>query len=214
MRVLRLPPDPELLVFDLDSTLYEHPGYASFQNEVLVERLARERGEALSATRARVEAIKEARRAAGLGKTSLGKVFLELGVDVATSVRWREEEIRPAEWLAPDPELRAALERLTRRFRLALLTNNPRSVGEASLEALGVRELFPLVRGLDDAGRSKPDPEPFALLLAAAGCAPWRAVSIGDREDVDLVPAMGLGMGAILVEAVAEVYGLSDILGA
>ena len=49
MKVFTLPPEPLGLVFDLDSTLYTHEAYARFQFDVLVRRLARERGEAPSA---------------------------------------------------------------------------------------------------------------------------------------------------------------------
>jgi phosphoglycolate phosphatase/putative hydrolase of the HAD superfamily len=95
---------------------------------------------------------------------------------------------------------------------LALVTNNPRLVGERSLEALGVRSHFKTVVGLDDTFCSKPAPEPFALAARRLALEPRSCVSIGDRIDVDLVPAMDLGMGAILVDGVEDVYRLPDLL--
>ncbi|MBL8965811.1 MAG: HAD family hydrolase [Spirochaetaceae bacterium] len=212
MRLLALPERPLALLFDLDSTLYSHPAYAAFQTEVLVERLARERGESVAALEAEFARRRAAREAAGLGRTSLGNLFLELGVDIPTSVRWREELIDPAAWLARDPRLDEALAALAARFALALVTNNPRSVGEKSLEALGVRPRFPVVIGLDDTYRSKPDPAPYALAAERLGVAAEACVSVGDRHDVDLAPALALGMGAILVEAVEDVYALPAAL--
>ena len=50
MRVLSLPARVRALVLDFDSTLYTNPAYASFQNDVLIERLARERGVDLHAS--------------------------------------------------------------------------------------------------------------------------------------------------------------------
>jgi len=212
MRILHIPPTPKALIFDLDSTLYEHREYALFQSRVLIERLARERGEPFHAIEAEIEGIRAARLAAGLGATSLGNIFLELGVDIKTSVRWRIEAIEPSVWLEVDPKLRAALEFLTKHYSLALVTNNPRIVGEKSLRTLGVRDLFAQVIGLDDTMRSKPDAAPFTLATVRLGLPAAAFVSIGDREEVDLLPARGLGMGAILIEAVADVYKLPEAL--
>ena len=212
MRLLSLPASPRALVFDLDSTLYSHPAYAAFQEEVLVDRLARERGEDRARTAALIARMRAGREAAGLGRTSMGRLFAELGCDIATSVRWRTELIEPSDWLAADPALDEALAALSTRFALALLTNNPRTVGEKSLAALGVRRRFAAVVGLDDTMVSKPAPEPFLAAASLLGVEPSSCVSIGDREDVDLAPALELGMGAILVEGVEEVYGLPAAL--
>lgn len=200
------------LLFDFDSTLYTNPEYASFQNEVLIERLARERGEGLEATRALVAGLRAADEAAGRGRTSLGNVFAALGLPIETSVAWREELIEPSRWLEPDAALAAALGRLAARYALALVTNNPRSVGQKGIEALGVEDFFKAVVGLDDTMRSKPDPAPYLRAASALGLEPATCVSIGDRPDVDLAPALSLGMGAILVDGVEDVYRLPELL--
>ncbi|MFZ4617547.1 MAG: HAD hydrolase-like protein [Rectinemataceae bacterium] len=46
------------------------------------------------------------------------------------------------------------------------------------------------------------------LGLDASSC-----ISIGDRMDVDIEPALALGAGGILVEGVLEVYKLADFFG-
>jgi phosphoglycolate phosphatase/putative hydrolase of the HAD superfamily len=212
MRVLAIGPKPAALIFDLDNTLYTNPAYAAFQEEVLVERLGRELGLGAAGARARIQALRSEREAAGLGKTSLGRLFAELGVDIATSVRWREECIEPADWLRRDERLDRALGLLSGEFALALATNNPRSVGEKSLDALGARSRFPVLVGLDDTLSSKPAPEPFRETARRLGLGSARCVSIGDRVDVDLSPAMELGMGAILVDGVEDVYRLPEFL--
>jgi FMN phosphatase YigB (HAD superfamily) len=140
--------------------------------------------------------------------------FLGFGVDMATIVRWREEEIVPGAWLKADPRLDAALALLEKRFTLAVLTNNPCKVGQANLEALGVAGRFELVVGLDDSLESKPSPAPFLAVCSRLGLAPGSCVSIGDREDVDLSTPMELGMGAILVNGVEDVYRLPELLDA
>jgi phosphoglycolate phosphatase/putative hydrolase of the HAD superfamily len=200
------------LLFDFDSTLYSNPGYAEFQNEVLIERLAELRGESPAEIHARIDARRAEDAAAGRGKTSLGNVFAGLGVPIQTSVAWREELIEPGRWLEPDAELGSALGRLAARYSLALVTNNPRSVGLKGLEALGVSSCFEVVVGLDDTMRSKPDPAPYSRAASALGLDPGACVSIGDRYDVDLAPALSLGMGAVLVDGVEDVYRLPELL--
>jgi phosphoglycolate phosphatase/putative hydrolase of the HAD superfamily len=210
--VRALPPKAEALIFDFDGTLYTNAAYARYQEECQVARLARHLGIAEAEAIARLDAAREARRAAGLPKTSLARHFLSFGVDMDSIVRWRVEDIRPSEWIGPNPALDQTLATLARQFRLVLLTNNPREVGKAGVAALGVAARFEAVIGLDDTFESKPAPEPFLAAAAALGLPPSVCVSIGDRVDVDLEPALALGMGAILVDGVEDVYKLPDLL--
>jgi FMN phosphatase YigB (HAD superfamily) len=214
VKVLRLPGAVLALVFDLDGTLYTHPEYARFQESSQVARLARHLGLEEAAAQAMLDDSRATRRARGLSKTSMANHFLGFGIDMATIVRWREEEIVPSAWLRPDPRLDSALALLEKRFRLAVLTNNPRKVGRSNLEALGVAGRFELVVGLDDSLESKPARGPFLAVCSRLGLAPGSCVSIGDREDVDLSTPMELGMGAILVNGVEDLYRLPELLDA
>jgi phosphoglycolate phosphatase/putative hydrolase of the HAD superfamily len=211
MKVVAIEGKPSALGFDLDNTLYTNPAYAAFQEDVLVDRLGRELGVDAAA---KIAVLRAEREAAGLGKTSLGKLFAALGIEIATSVRWREEAYEPTKWLKKDARLDRALGLLAKDFRLTLLTNNPRLIGEKSLEALGVRDHFTVLVGLDDTYSGKPAPEPFIEVSKRLGLDPSACVSIGDRFDVDLAPAMELGMGAILVDGVADVYDLPSLFAA
>ncbi len=214
MRVFRLPSSPRALLFDLDATLYTHREYAAFQSDVLIRELARVREASEESVREEVEAARR-RIAAETGKvTSLGNAMAELGVDIPTSVAWRERLIRPREWLSPDPELASALEELSRFLSLAVVTNNPRSVGLETLEALGVGKSFRTVVGLDDTMISKPAREPFELAARRLGAAVEDCVSVGDRFDVDLAVPLELGMGAVLVDGAEDVYRLPELFKA
>jgi phosphoglycolate phosphatase/putative hydrolase of the HAD superfamily len=212
MKVVAIEGKPSALIFDLDNTLYTHAGYTAFQEAVLVGRLGRELGLGPEAAAAKIAALRAERVAAGLGKTSLGRLFAALGIEISTSVRWREECIEPAKWLRRDARLDRTLGLLSKDFALALVTNNPRMIGEKSLVALGVRSRFTVLVGLDDTFAGKPAAEPFVGTARALGVEPRLCVSIGDRFDVDLAPAMELGMGAILVDGVEDVYHLPELL--
>lgn len=206
MQIVKMVPSCKALVFDMDGTLYSNREYGQFQEDSQVRRLAQHLGISYEEAVLRLETSRKAR------KTSMGQHFLSLGISMENIVRWREEEIEPAQWLSPDPALESALTSLSARFRLALLTNNPRLVGYKTLEALGVRHCFEAVVGLDDTGCSKPALEPFRKILDTLGLAPGECVSIGDRRDVDIEPALALGMGAILVDGAEDIYTLPKFL--
>jgi len=142
----------------------------------------------------------------------LGNALAELGVSLPVSVEWRERLIRPEDWLTKDEKLLEVLTLLSGRYSLAAVTNNPRAVGLASLEALGVAACFRAVVGLDDTMVSKPARAPFELAARLLNSPPESCVSVGDRYDVDLAVPLDLGMGAVLVDGVEDVYNLPGIL--
>ncbi|MEE8441191.1 MAG: HAD family hydrolase [Spirochaetia bacterium] len=128
------------------------------------------------------------------------------------SVRWRSESIHPEEFLLPDRRLVLTLETLSRHVDLIAVTNNPVGVGVATLDVLGVREHLREVVGLESTGFSKPSVEPFREALRRLGADAEATISVGDRYDVDIAPALAVGMGAIHVAGVEEVYQLPGYL--
>lgn len=211
--------DPDairVILFDIDGTLYTDADYSRFQIDVLVEELARVRGWELSRAVAEVEQARCAEALArGQATSSLGNAMARLGVDMATSVAWRTRLIEPERFLGPDPRLAEALGRLVGPppgLRLVAVTNNPRLVGQKTLAALGVEHLFAGVVGLDDTMKSKPDPAPFVLALELAAVPAGQCLAVGDRYDVDLAVPLAIGMGAVLVDGVADVYALPDLI--
>lgn len=212
MRLFRLPPRADVLIFDIDGTLYSNRAYAAHQESSQVRRLALALGMAESRAAGMLAEARAERTRKGLPATSMGNLFLGFGIDMDSIVRWREEEIRPRDWLAPDAALRGALGKLGRDYRLLALTNNPRKVGLESLEALGVSGLFSGIMGLDDTGESKPSSRPFEIICERMEADPRLCISVGDRMDVDIEPALALGMGGILVDGVNDLYALPGIL--
>ena len=212
MKIVHIPRGPKTLVFDIDLTLYDDRDYSNAQAHVLLERLAAHLGLSTTAAESEVRRVREAFARAHHGrKLSMGNACLQLGIPIATSVRWREELFHPEAYLAPDGALQATLRALSRSFRLAAVTNNPTSIGERTLVALGVREYFAPVIGLDIAGESKPTMIPFKMVAAQHQVALEEMVSIGDRMDVDVEVPVQNGMGGILVKQVADVYRLPEI---
>lgn len=213
MQLYALPSTILGLAFDIDKTLYDHDEYARHQIDVLIGRLARERGEDPGMTRLAIEQWRsDYAEAHGGVRQSLGNAFAALGVPLATSVLWRKQLIDPGAFLEKDGQLTDALLRLSGQYQLAAVTNNPVAVGRATLEALGVHNHFRIVVGLDTTMLSKPNPAPYARASELLALEPSSMVSVGDRYDIDIAPALMLGMGGILVSGVQDVYTLPERL--
>lgn len=203
------------LIFDMDLTLYRNEEYYASQIGNQVALLAQDRGTTVAALEATLAQWDEAyRRAHGGRKPSFGNTLLgALGYPIAQSVELRRRAIRPEDYLKPDPELKSTLSTLSQWCSLVLVTNNPADVAVRTLRVLGVRDCFPRIIGLDEAGHSKPHPAAFDLAYNALGLEPRSVVAVGDRYPVDLEVPLSRGSGGVLVESMADVYALPAVLG-
>lgn len=213
MTLYAIPKTVEAVIFDVDSTLYTCPAYADGQIRGQIERLAEVRGVSFESMEKEIAGRRARWAAEHDGQSiSLGNVFLEYGISIEESVRWREELIRPEAYLRPDPRLREALIAVKERARIGVVTNNPEKTGRRTLAALGVEDLFETVVGLDVCGVSKPHRAPFLRAAADLGAIPERCVSVGDRYDIDIALPLELGMGGALVDGAEDVCLLPEIL--
>lgn len=71
---------------------------------------------------------------------------------------------------------------------------------ERLLEQLGVRAYFGVrvISGVE--GLEKPDPRIFRLAMERAGVEPANAVYVGDNPELDVEPALALGMFPVLID--------------
>jgi len=200
----------------MDNTLYTHAEYARVQVDVLIERLAQLKGKSFSEMEFEISAYKKKWADEHGGITiSLGNTFVAFGIGMDESIRWRNELIHPERYLMHDVRLRITLEKLATNFAIAVVTNNPVLVAEKTLDALGVRDLFRAIVGLDTCGVSKPHAEPFmkaATLCGGPTTNPETCVSVGDRYDIDIALPLELGMGGILVSGVEDIHALPELL--
>ena len=213
MKLYNLPATPKSLVFDIDLTLYDSSAYQMSQRQALIERLASHLGVSAQEAEKQLRAARDdfARHNDGR-QLSTGNLFRRLGVSIATSVEWREALYKPEHYLRLDRELNLVLTQLATTFRLAAVTNNPTSIGERTLIALGVRQHFDPVFGLDRFGEPKPTIAPFQMVSAHHRVRLTEMISIGDRMSVDIETPVQYGMGGILVEGVHDVYRLLQVL--
>jgi len=211
MKVYRLPSDIQALIFDMDLTLYTNAEYGQYQVDCLVKKLGTLRGLSFEEMNREIE---EARKAWTLShdgkKPSLSNIFSTYGVGMEENIRWREEICEPENFIAEDKRLRKVLKELAGSFVLGVVTNNPVLVARKTLSVLGVDDLLPFLVGLDTSMAAKPHKKPFMIFSELSQCPPETCVSIGDRYDIDLALPLEMGMGAILVDGVEDVYELPE----
>ncbi len=155
------------------------------------------------------------------------EVFPQVDIDLAG--RWWHE----LAMVPPDVYGRFAFDDATttlqtlqgRGMRMGLVTNRftPAEYVEAELVAAGLDDVFTAVVTAGDVGFRKPDPRPFLSVLNQFDVLPSEAVMIGDSLDLDVRPALALGMQAVhrqhgqpvpieTVPGLRVIHRLSDLL--
>jgi 2-haloacid dehalogenase len=97
--------------------------------------------------------------------------------------------------LPPHPEVRGALERLSKRFRLVALTNSTADVAEAQLNNAGLRDLLEAAYSADAVKKLKPAPEPYRMVAERAGV-PIGGVRLIAAHGWDIAGALAAGCRA------------------
>ncbi len=214
-----IPQKISVLIFDIDSTLYTNTEYAHEQIDCQIRQFAALRGISAEQARTMVSDFRKKWADEHEGKKiSLGNLLTNFGISIEQSIEWRKTLIEPAKYLGEDKELQKSLADLSKDYCLICVTNNPLLPAHKTLDALGVSEYITDVIGLDTTYKSKPDKEIFNLALEKASSAlkrkltPEECVSIGDRYDIDLALPLEMGMGAVLVDTVKDVYRLREVL--
>jgi 2-haloacid dehalogenase len=102
-----------------------------------------------------------------------------------------------AEW-PPFPDSSAALARLGRRFKLAVITNCDDDLFAASSERLGVR--FDWVITAEQTRSYKPDPKHFEVAFATIPAPRDQLLHVAQSLFHDHVPAKALGMTTVWID--------------
>lgn len=206
MKTYNLPEKISTLIFDIDGTLYTSAEFVHEQVDVQVRHWADLNGMTHKEARKKISDFRKKYAAEHGGKKiSLGNVFLNFGVDIDTSIKWRIELLKPENFLKPDEKLKKALEDASGKFKLIAVTNNPVEAARKTLAVLGLEKVIPQIIGLDTCRKSKPAKEILNLALERTDSKASECVSIGDRYDIDLALPLEMGMGGVLVSGAEEV---------
>ena len=221
MKVHRLPDKIAALVFDMDLTLYTSPEYGKVQIVNLISIAGKHRGLSPEEAVRDTEAARIAWAAAHNGKKpSLSNLILSWGFTMEDNVRWRESAYEPEKYLKKDAKLHETLLALS-ACSLGIITNNPVSIAKRTLVCLGIEDCFDAIIGLDTLMIAKPHELPFIKIIellkngeksTGKNISAESTVSVGDRYEIDLEIPLQMGMGAVQVDGVEDVYNLPDLL--
>ena len=135
-------------------------------------------------------------------RLGLDAASLPPGLDVALIDAHRRELAKAARF--PD-HYGPLLRRLARQHRLAVVSNfdyTPTAL--AILDAAEVRGLFAAIVVSDEVGWRKPRADIFQAAIRRTGVDPRRTLFVGDRADIDVVGAHGVGMEAAWINPEGE----------
>ncbi|MDH3531656.1 MAG: HAD family hydrolase [Gammaproteobacteria bacterium] len=124
-----------------------------------------------------------------LGRIGMAAGYTESLVDEAMEVFHRERND-----VDIFPEVRPALETLRREYVLIAVTN-----GNASLERIGIHDLFHDFISARSAGAAKPARRIFDVAVAAGGAAAHQTLHVGDHPEFDVNGARDAGMKTVWV---------------
>jgi putative hydrolase of the HAD superfamily len=194
------------IIFDLDGTLYASP------------EVFRKFAEAAYYTYAKVTRtpIEEAKKILEERRSELARqkgfsvpytlALISFDIPIQT---WHEENVAffdPADYLSVNQALRDHLLALKRSYRLTVLTNNNQIQTRRIVQALGLDAVFNDVFTFNTFNLLKPDPGILGGVLKRLEARPDECLMVGDRFEVDLIPAREMGM------RIYEVKGPEDIL--
>ncbi|MDQ3934731.1 MAG: HAD family hydrolase [Actinomycetota bacterium] len=97
------------------------------------------------------------------------------------------------------PDAAPALRDLRARGHALVVVSNWDSSLREVLGTAGLADLVDDIVPSAEAGAPKPDPAPFRVALAAAGCDPGEAVHVGDSEENDVAGARAAGIRPVLL---------------
>jgi putative hydrolase of the HAD superfamily len=179
------------IFFDLDGTLFDRASARRRYGLDLVHR----RPEAFPSRRDVADLLERlsvpdedrrdlcrriAERFPGLGMTG-AEVANDLGVRIAGFVR-------------PDPRIARLLADLSRRHRLAIVSNGSGRIQRAKLARLGLGDATPRAFISGEVGAAKPEPAPFESALAWADSTASETLFVGDDPVRDIAGASAIGM--------------------
>jgi putative hydrolase of the HAD superfamily len=134
-------------------------------------------------------------------------------LDAGSYARWErgyEAAFRAAWRLTPDAlPLFDAL--AAAGLAVGAVTNSETRYQRDKLAAVGLADRLPVLVGVDDLGRGKPDPEVFQLACARLQVSPGEAAYVGDELDVDARGARDAGLLGIWLDRHGSGHTPSDV---
>lgn len=214
MEVLRWPENILALILDVDETVYErNSDYNDHQRQIELAALAQAWEVPVAEATERVSEQSSLMFNAIGRKPSAAEVIRSFGFRQDWLAGVRSEGWQPERFLKPDPRTLELFLQAEQKYRLAFATTSPRRVAEKVLSALRLSVLLKraVLCSAEDAV-PKPDPAIYRVAAERLQVKFEECMSIGDRLDFDALPALNIGMGAVVVSNLADLHELLQTL--
>ncbi|HEY9283273.1 MAG TPA: HAD family hydrolase [Pyrinomonadaceae bacterium] len=136
---------------------------------------------------------------------TFARMFAGLGIgdDACERLRERLDAVHEERhlWCGVDPDAARVLDAIQAAgLRTAAISNTEDGRLEELMRLVGLADRFDFMLDSFVLGVRKPDPAIFRLALERLGLRPRDAVYVGDSYGHDALPALALGLGAVLVD--------------
>lgn len=199
----------ELVLFDLDETLFDHDRSRLLAFRMLhtdypcfapigFDQFERDFANRLEALWPRVmdgSMSIEERIAEAIKQLSAQHTLLLQDADCASMARmYRQTYLGSRQAI---PGARELIDALKPHARLGIVTNNRLDEQVEKLKVMNLEGWYDFMVCSGELGIAKPDRGIFEFALAQAGCSAQDAVMVGDSWEADVIGAAGLGMRAV-----------------
>jgi putative hydrolase of the HAD superfamily len=130
----------------------------------------------------------------------------DLGEDTGIREVLVENTQKSANWDQILPGTREALDRISRKFRIAVISNADGGI-ERVLSRCGIADCFESITDSGIVGVEKPRAEIFEAALSAMNANAHESLYVGDMYSVDYVGARNAGMEAVLLDVSGSYRG-------
>jgi putative hydrolase of the HAD superfamily len=102
--------------------------------------------------------------------------------------------------LYPYPNVIPTLNKLRKKYKLAILSDAPKIQAWIRLAAMGIQDKFDIVVTFDETKSKKPSLKPFTYLIKKIRLKPQECVMVGDSLKRDIAPAKSLGFKTVFAK--------------
>lgn len=183
----------KVIVWDMDGTLYgPDPQLLVAIKDTQLKILAKTKNKSIDQIKSLYLRMKK--------KYKSGTIVLnKLGCGSYKSILTITDNVITKEFIQKDPQLLEMFRSLS-SFRHLILANKVRVATLRQLKWLGLNpKIFEKIFTIEDFGMTKPSPRPFKMVLDYTKLPAENHLMVGDRLEVDLIPAKKLGMKTCLV---------------
>ena len=201
----------EAVILDIDQTIYKNRYLAHAYDEAMVNLIAKKYDMDFAEARESLENKKKyIYMIEGLSSTT--KALLASGITIDEWIDFSCSQVDPRDYLAGDKGVIRTVKWLCKNFKIAVISNNNSIQLFRTYEAIGVEGYLSDVTTLSISNTKilKPNISLFGMALSRINVVAPNALSVGDREEIDLAPARLLGMLTYKIDKMEDFYTLDS----